>query len=338
MSAVRTRTALTLAAVAAVTALLVVPAVAPAAVTCDYSSSGKLLTVALGASGDPAVLSVVAGEIKVAQGLTPVACTGPGGPPSVTNTGAISVTGNGQSFQKITISGADDFVPGPDPQDGSDNGGGTKEIEIFVNMNGGLESTLEVGTGDSAGGRIVFGANGINPNPVGESGDDADIFPNNVETLAGAGGTGHDELFAQGGQGTGAPLTEDVSLLGGEGIDQIEGGEGLDSLFGGPGGDTLFGGGGSDELHPGQATTPRTAGARAAMTPSSYRPSGSPRRSTSRSRSARTPATGPTSWWASRTPGRTPAWERPCAAMTAGTCSRATRATTPWRDAAESTC
>ena len=56
-----------------------------------------------------------------------------------------------------------------------------------MNLNGGLQSTLEVGTGDGAGGRIVFGANGINPNPVGESVDDADIFPNNVETLTGAG-------------------------------------------------------------------------------------------------------------------------------------------------------
>jgi Ca2+-binding RTX toxin-like protein len=238
-------TTLTLAAVAA---LLAVPAAAPAAVTCDYSSSGKILTVALDAAGDTAVLSVAAGEIRVGRILTQVACTGPGGPPTVTNTGVISVTGTGANAQKLSIGGAADFVPGPDPQDGSDSGGGTKEIEIFVNLNGGLDSTLEVGTGDS--GRLVFGANGINPNPVGETLDDADIFPNNVEQLAGVGGAGNDELGAQGGQGTGGVLTADVVFLGHGGTDQIEGGQGADSLFGGPGGDTLFGGAGGDVLHP----------------------------------------------------------------------------------------
>lgn len=228
---------------------LAAPVAAPAAVSCDYSSSGKLLTVALGAAGDNAQLKVVSGEIKVAQGINPVACSGPGGPPSVTNTGAISVTGNGDNFQNVTISGADDFVPGPDPQDGSDDGGGTKEIEIFVNLNNGVLSTLQVATGDDPG-RLVFGTGGINANAVGELVRDADIFANNVEIIAGVGGAGPDELNARGGQGTGGVLTGDILFSGHGGIDQIEGGEGADSLFGGPGNDTLFGGGGNDRLHP----------------------------------------------------------------------------------------
>ena len=234
---------------AAAAALLVAPAATPAAVTCDYSSGGKLLTVALGADRDDARLSVVAGEIKIARVITPVTCTGPGGPPTVTNTGAISVTGSGKS-QGVTIAGADDFVPGPDPQDGSDSSGGTKEIEIFVNLNDGLESTLEVGTGDDSG-RLVFGTSGINANPVGESVRDADIFPNGVENLHGFGGDGHDELSARGGSGTGGPLTKGILFSGNEGTDQIEGGDGPDGLGGGPGNDTVFAGDGDDVLAPG---------------------------------------------------------------------------------------
>jgi Ca2+-binding RTX toxin-like protein len=208
------------------------------------------LTVALGADGDDARLRVESGEIKVARGLNPVTCTGPGGPASVTNTGAISVTGSGGRAQNVVIAGADDFVPGPDPQDGSDSGGGTKEIEIFVNLNGGFMSTLQVGTGDDSG-RIVFGTGGINANAVGESVRDADIFPNGVENLSGFGGAGDDELSARGDQGTGGPLTEGIVFLGHGGIDRIEGGEGPDFLAGGTGGDTLLGAGGGDSLVPG---------------------------------------------------------------------------------------
>ena len=47
--------------------MLAAPAAAPAAVTCDYSSAGKLLTVSLSAAGDNAQLAVVGAEITVGR-------------------------------------------------------------------------------------------------------------------------------------------------------------------------------------------------------------------------------------------------------------------------------
>ena len=237
------------ATLAAIAALLAAPAGAHAAVTCDYSSSGKLLTVSV-VDAD-ALLRVVAGEIKVSQGGSnnDVACTGPGGPPTVTNTGAISVTGG--AFDKVFIRGADDFVPGPDPQDGSDSGGGSKEIEIFVNLDEGRNSELIVTTGDG-GGAIVAGTSGINANSAGEAAPrDADIFPIGGERVSLHGGSGNDELRARGGSGTGGPVTEGIGLDGKDGTDALESGDGPDDILGGPGNETIFGGGGDDTILPG---------------------------------------------------------------------------------------
>lgn len=234
---------------AAVGTVAAFPASAAADVTCDYSSAGKLLTVDVSAADG--ILRVVAGEIVVIRGINPVTCTGAGGPPTVTNTGAISVTGGEQG--DVVIEGADDFVPGPDPQDGSDSAGGTKEIEFFVNLNDAAGSSLTVGTGDG-GGVLFAGSNGINANFVGEAAPrDSDIFPLNVPELALRGGSGNDQLSADGesGSGTGGPLLRSVTIDGAGGADLIVGSPGADRLLGGPGADSVFGRLGSDTVLPG---------------------------------------------------------------------------------------
>ena len=240
-------------AVVATAALLALaaPAAAPAAVTCDISSG--VLTVSLGAAEDVAVMAGVAGEITVKQVATPISCTGPGAPPTVTNTNAISVSGNADN-QAVQVSEAKNFVPGSLPEDGSD------EIEIFVNLNDRPGSQLAASTGDTSG-RIVFGTSGINANSIGEVAPlDADIT-GNVDEFVGFGGGGDDDLDAQGGRGTGNPLTEDIILDGGEGTNQLQAGAGSDKLIAGGGGDTLFGGGGDDLLEPGDGNDTVSGGA-----------------------------------------------------------------------------
>lgn len=225
-------------------ALLVAPATAPAATTCDYAS--QVLQVDLGASGDQALLTVVAGgEIEVRQtGGTVVACTG--GPPTTTNTNAISVFNHpGLINHSITISGAGDFAPGATAETGDD------EIEIFPTLNDASGSTLQV-VAAAAGNAIRFGDAGINPNATaGEGTPDADIFPAGVLDMRGFGGDGADTLSAQGGAGTGNALTDPILLQGSQGTDVVTGGEGGDTLFGGADADSVFGMGAVDALAPG---------------------------------------------------------------------------------------
>jgi hypothetical protein len=236
----------TILAAAIAAALFAVPAAARAAVTCDYSSVVQLLEVDLSAAGDVARLEVMAGEITVThQGVTPITCTGPGGPPTVTNTDAIGLSGDAAN-QAVVINRPNEFVPGADPEVGSG------EIEIFANLNGAPGSVLQLVESD-AGGTTTFGSGGINANAVGEQAPrDADIIPTNVERVAGLGGAGNDELYAQGGIGTGGPVTSAMTLNGREGSDLLTGGEGADAVRGGPGEDTLFGMGGDDDLVPGE--------------------------------------------------------------------------------------
>jgi Ca2+-binding RTX toxin-like protein len=244
------RLAVATAAVAA--ALFAAPAAAPAATSCDYSSTGKFLEILMPAPGDTAVLSVSdppsanAGEIRlIGTTNTSVTCTG--GTPTVSNTGVISVVATGGSDNSVFVTGSDEFTPGPDPQDGSDNAGGTPEIEIFVNLNNGTNSFLRVDT-SPAGGEIRFGTDGINPNVPGESQPDADIFPSNVPKVIGQGLNGPNTLSAQGGAGTGGPLSGAIVLSGGASTDTLVGAEGGDDLLGHPGNDVLRGMGGNDLL------------------------------------------------------------------------------------------
>jgi Ca2+-binding RTX toxin-like protein len=206
-----------------------------------------VLQVDLGAAGDYAGLEVAAGgEIVVKNGGgVQVACAG--GPPTVTNTNAVSVFNHpGSDNNTVVIEGADGFAPGATAETGDD------EIELFVLLNDGPGSSLRVRTG-SLGGNFRFGTSGINTNASpAEDTPDADIFPTSVPELFGYGaiGPGSDTLGAQGGAGTGNALTTGIVLAGGADADSLTGGEGGDSLGGDDGDDILLGMGGGDVLLP----------------------------------------------------------------------------------------
>src|ERR1044072_7778855 len=164
-------------------ALLPVPGGRAAATTCELTAS--VLDVTLSAGNDTADLDAVAGEIRVVGAGGPVACAGT--TTTVGNTEAISVHNTPGLFDTdVTLVEPDTFAPGPTDEPGDD------EIEIFVNLNDSEESQLRINT-PSAGGSIVLGAGGINPNAtIGEDQPDADVIPNMVPAIVVNGSGGPD--------------------------------------------------------------------------------------------------------------------------------------------------
>jgi hypothetical protein len=241
-----TRTACLLAATAALVSWAAAPPAARATTTCTYAPTGKLVEVLMPAADDRARLQVEAGVILVLDAADqPLACSG--GTPTVTNTSVITVVAGGFSGNGVTIDGPASFAPGADTVG---ENAGTPEIEIFVNLKDGPGSSLGIG-GDSAGGSVLLGTGGINPNAAtNEVAPDADIFPLGVTFRSLSGGDGSDTLSAQGGAGTGAAFADEVGLSGGAGDDRLVGGEGSDAISGDEGSDALLGMGGSDTFHP----------------------------------------------------------------------------------------
>lgn len=241
-----TSTKLLFAAAAVLLALLAAPAAAPAATTCDFG--GGLLEVRLPARADNAFLLVSGtGEIEVRRGDGQVACTGVGGPPSVSNVDVIAVAnGPAAGENEVYIVGPSRFAPGASTVG---ENGGTPEIEISVNLNSRPGSLLAVG-GSTFGVPIHFGAAGINTNAVvGEVQPDADIFHANVPAFVGqADGAVGSVITAQGGQGTGSELTAPITLYGGDQADVLIGGEGGDRVDAYDGSDVVLGEGGNDVL------------------------------------------------------------------------------------------
>lgn len=237
---------LPLAATALAAALAATPP-AVANVSCEFG--GVVLNVKLSGPSARAVLTVAPdGTIVVADAAeNPSACTGVA--PTVTNTAAVSVVNEpGMSGTGVTIRRAGRFGPGPSA---ADENGGSPEIEFFVNFRDDPDSIVAVET-DAAGGSLRFGDRGINPNATdAEVLPDADITVVSASRLAGVGGPEADALGAQGGRGTGNPLTSLVPMSGGAGPDVLVGGEGRDFLQGGAGDDRLFGLAGDDTLVPG---------------------------------------------------------------------------------------
>ena len=260
------------ASAAAAAGLLLSPAGAHAAVTCDFSSA--VLDVSLGASGDVVTMVTDKGVIQVHSSGGQLTCAGPA--PTTSNTNAISVhNAPGLTDNVVGIFNANEYVPGLSDEPG-DN-----EIEIVVNLNDGARTGLFVGISTFPG-SLVFGTNGINVNAAdGEELPDRDIDHNDtVALLSGSGSPGPDLVSAQGGRGTGGPLNRKITLIGGTGEDTLLGSDGVDELFGnddadvvtGFGGDdvidggegangALSGGDGNDIISPGSVTDPVDAGA-----------------------------------------------------------------------------
>jgi Ca2+-binding RTX toxin-like protein len=222
---------------AAVIALLAAPAGAAAATTCELASG--VLDVTMSAGNDTTEMSVASGQILVFGAGGPVTCAGAA--PTVTNTNAISVHNAPGLFDTdVTIHQPNTFAPGLIAEAGDD------EIEIFVNLNDSEASELRINP-PVAGGTIFLGTGGINPNATsGEDQPDADIVPNMAPMVVVNGNSGPDFISAQGGRGTGGPVTDNISLHGGGGSDNLQGGGGNDIITGT--GSDLNGNGGNDLL------------------------------------------------------------------------------------------
>jgi Ca2+-binding RTX toxin-like protein len=231
---------------------LLVPSSA-SAVTCDKVGAALLVNLD---TDDIIGMTVSGTSIQVRQSGGQVPCTGTPAP-TTANIGAILVSNpQGSSTASVAIEDAGDFV-GNAIIDGSDAGGATSEIEIYVDLNNASFSVLSI---RDRGGFVRFGKNGINPNATpGEVAPDADIFPIDVrrlESYAGTAGNITDPAVfgAQGGAGTGAALTEGLEMLGNQGNDDLTGGEGDDHLMTFRGNDSIVGLAGDDRLQPGEDT------------------------------------------------------------------------------------
>ncbi len=239
---------LPLVATAVAAALALTPPAASANISCEFGgtvlnvrlSGGELVRASLTVAPDGAV-------VVTDDDAYPRPCTG--ATPTVSNTAAVSVVNQpGMLATQVTIKRAGRFGPGPSAADES---GGSPEIEFFVDLKDDPESSVIVET-DEAGGSVRIGDLGINPNATDfEVRPDVDITVVSDSFVAVVGGPEMDRLGAQGGRGTGNPLTSRVSLFGGAGPDELVGGEGRDWLQGEAGDDRLFGLGDNDTLDPG---------------------------------------------------------------------------------------
>jgi Ca2+-binding RTX toxin-like protein len=224
------------------------PSAASAATSCEFASG--VMTVQMSAVHDDASFSVASnGEIVVSRAGTKVTCTG--GTPTRVTTNVISIRnvpmqGGATTVELVEPSA---FAPGAST---ADELGGDREIEVFVNFSGDLDSRLTL-VGGPANEDIRAGTSGINPNArIAELAPDTDIFLVDVATAVTiTGGNGFNVISATGGLGTGDPLTSPIVLVGGDGVDVLTGGNGHDSLYGGAGQDLLHGFGGNDALAPG---------------------------------------------------------------------------------------
>jgi Ca2+-binding RTX toxin-like protein len=246
----------------AATAMLVIPSTASAAVTCNLAG-GALSVSITGATDNGAGLRLTNGnEIGVYDnaGFTnPQACGG--STPTTTNTNSIAVTDDEPGSTNRTVLGVS-LENGPFVNsDASNEGTGTKEIEItYDGGEEGSDDLILVGGPGPAGdnwrmGQLDATHNGFqfdDTEPAGSS-DVDDLVETNVEQLQiGVNGNpGDDILDARGGTGfTGALVSLGTAqLIGDSGDDhlfagdgngwRVEGDLGTDTLIGGPGDDFI---------------------------------------------------------------------------------------------------
>jgi hypothetical protein len=128
---------------------------------------------------------------------------------------------------------------------GVDEGDGSSEIEIFVNLAGGTSHLLSVRFGDFPS-RFAVGQDGFNLN-ADESTDDLDITVLGTPEIDVRGGFATPvNVGAQGGDGTGAARTDPIEFLGSSAGDTVVGGDGADEINALGGNDTVQGHVGDD--------------------------------------------------------------------------------------------
>jgi Ca2+-binding RTX toxin-like protein len=227
-----------------VVGVLTVAAPASSAVTCSYDQAADVLTVTANANDDSTNLIVNGGEIQVFAALGQVTCSGAGGPPTVTNTGDVTLVNGGESTSWFVID-PEDFAPGT---------AGTGEVRTVAALGAGTDHFGLFDT-DANNDFWVLGASGINWN--GDMDVDASFLPMGaVEQIQLRGGPGNDAITAQGQDGAGAQFPGPGLFvgLGENGDDVIEGADTGDLLFAGSDIDTLRGFGGADILTSGPGT------------------------------------------------------------------------------------
>ena len=231
--------------------LLALPATASAATTCTFDPEAGDLTVELPAPNDKAILSVERPRIVVKAAGGPVGCGDPA--PQVNTVDTIRVS-NAAGATGTTVGIVDPslFAPGV-----LDEGGGDREIEIAVRLGNLPGAALSIAEADGAQLRLGdpgLGYAAINANAHEfERLPDPDIFAYGVPDggLLVTGGIGRDDINAQGGAGTGGPLSTPVSVLGGGSTDILLGGSGPDYVNGADGADLIVGFEGDDLIAPG---------------------------------------------------------------------------------------
>ena len=268
MTQVRT---LLVAALAATVGLAVLAAPAAASTTCTYDAGTRRVTIRMEEHGT-ALLYMAGGRIHGGNGDR---C----GQATRANTDFIKVVGTATGSESLYI----DLYNGRIGPGVEDEGAGLDEIEIFVDLKGTetdyTRESITI-TGTPVKDKITLGTNGVSLN----GDDDVDVtftgdmsgYPGRLDlTLAGA--HGGDLISAQGGYGSGDPVTgyneltiygnteHDVyadspnTIRGGNGDDYIVAGgftrnwiaghDGNDVIFGANDADVLNGARGNDQLN-----------------------------------------------------------------------------------------
>lgn len=234
------------------TAILIGAAVgvaAPASSTlvtdCTYNDMVGLVTVDISANGSAKVNRD--GDVIEVNNVT---CTDGATAATVQNTEVINIIGDtGDESAEVSLY-TGRLAPGR-----TDEAGESDEIEIFVNLLGGANDSLDVAGSDKRD-TIVAGTSGgqtrVNLNALEGDTVDYDLSVNdNVERFNIFGHGKSDTIAATGGFDTGSVLQRAIGVSGMDGSDTLTGGAGFDVLTDKTGAgdvDVLNGKGGKDEL------------------------------------------------------------------------------------------
>ena len=124
--------------------VLMVPAAAAAATSCEYNGAAEVLTVSMPESGDAVQLTVSGSEIVIRGTGLPLPC---GGPPTLTNTEFINlIDGSGNGNTQITILNPARLDP---------------NVKILLSAGGGLGDVMNMRGDGATANNYVFGASGI---------------------------------------------------------------------------------------------------------------------------------------------------------------------------------
>ena len=126
---------------------------------------------------------------------------------------------------------------------GSFAAGTSQAVGVTVDLVSGTNDALKI-RGTTGTDTMALGDLGISIN----SGSSLDMEFSNVDEFTFSLGAGNDSFTAQGGLGSGDPVTTPVEVYGGEGNDVLIGSDGDDTIDGGEGNDTITGALGDDTL------------------------------------------------------------------------------------------